>query len=81
MELKDIQLKDFIVLQNRFPDLVIIAGRSFYNLTVILTMRNQYDFSVLYTENDFASFNTHRYACLKDAYEDYDNAYVIERGF
>ena len=78
-KLKDLELKDFMILQNRFCNSVIIAGRSFANLTVILTMANQYDFSVLYTENNFNSFNTHRYCCLKDAYEDFNNAYVIER--
>lgn len=81
MELKDLTIDDFIKLQNRFQDYIILAGRSFYNLTVILMMKNQFDFSVLYTENDFLSFNVHRYCCLKDAFEDYDNAYVIERGF
>lgn len=81
MKLKDLTMQDFMLLQNKFKDCVILAGRYFYNLTVILIMKNQYDFSVLYTENNFLSFNVHRYRCLKDAFEDYDNAYAVERGF
>ncbi len=81
MKLKDLTMQDFMLLQNKFKDCVILAGRCFCNLTVILIMKNQYDFSVLYTENNFFSFNVHRYRCLKDAFEDYDNAYAVERGF
>lgn len=81
MELRELTPKEFIILQNKFPSYIILAGRTFSNLTVILVMENQGCFQVFYTENGFKSFDVHKYRTLKDAFEDYDNAYVLEQDF
>lgn len=82
--MKDFELtrftpKDYMLLQNRFQDYTIIAGKKLANLIVVIAMKNQNEFAVVYTEDNFVTFNVHKYMCLEDAYPDYNNAYVLEK--
>ena len=76
MILQDMPVNSLYAIQQKFIDYVVLSGKYFQNMMVILAMKAPYDFAVLYTTNQFMSFTVHRYRTLKEAFNDYDNAYI-----
>jgi hypothetical protein len=77
MEFRELTKEEYITLYNHLH-VTILSGRTFHNLTVLLTYDNPFLFKVLYSENNFNSHTEHIYSNLRDAYEDFSNAYAIE---
>lgn len=77
MEFRDLTREEYMYFNNQVQD-TILCGRTFHNLLVLLVYVNPFLFKVLYSENNFNSHTEHIYSNLKDAYEDFDNAYAIE---